>query len=225
MHSGLISHIMEYMTLNRNLHALIATTLLLQASALRAGESLEAAKASSRLPALQLRWFSSGEVPEAILAGKPVGAAESADSEAVYEKLYAAGRAPQAAEIQGNWRGSALVFARQKPLPSLPLLNLVIEAVSLKFWDGKTFSGAGGANRLLGGRLKLFGFTTEIRPSRTGTGEALALDYGSNPYPVSAIRDEVRQIAERRLLGRAYLHAPDGKDHFLFYFMLAKEDE
>jgi hypothetical protein len=182
----------------------VATALFVQASGLHAERSLEEIRGSSELPAIQ---FSA-----------------ALDSEPIYQRLYDAGRAPQQAEIQGDWRGAALIFARQKPLPSLPILNLLIEAVSLKLWEGKTFLNAGGANRFLGGRLKMFRFTTENRPSRTGSGEALALDYGSNPYPVSAVRDEVRLIADGRLLGRAYLHAPDGKDYFLFYFMLAKTE-
>jgi hypothetical protein len=152
----------------------------------------------------------------------PISAA--IDSEAIYEKLYAEGRLPEAAEIQGDWRGTALVFARRKPLPDLPIFNLLVEAVSLKLWEGKTFLENGGANRFLGGRLKLIRFSTEVRPSRTGQGQALALDYGRNPFPISAVKDEVRIVADGRLLGRAYMQIGSGKEHFLFFFMLAKTE-
>lgn len=215
------------MTTHHHILKVLVATIILQAPALRAGQSLESLRTDAQLPPLQAFSVTGKAASTDMIPGKAVGAAEATNEgslESIYEKLYAEGRAPLPAEVQGNWRGSALVFARQKPLPSLPLLNLIIEAVSLKFWDGKTFAGTEGANRLLGGRLKMFRFTTELRPSRTGSGQALALDYGRNPYPVSAIRDEVRLIADGRLLGRAYMHAPDGKDHFLFYFMLAKTE-
>ncbi|MEK7744480.1 MAG: hypothetical protein AAB578_08850 [Elusimicrobiota bacterium] len=145
------------------------------------------------------------------------------DPESIYAALYASGMPPRLADIAGDWRGEALVFARQAPLPRIPALEQILAAVSLKVWEGKSFDGQGGANRFLHGRLRLFRFAASIQNSRTGSGDALALDYSSNGYPLSSIRDEVRLLPDGRLLGRAYLHAPDGRDHFLFFFLLEKE--
>lgn len=195
--------------------AFVAVALLFQAAGARAEKSIEALRDSSELSAIEL--------PAPSLEKKPLPG-RLVDSESAYDELYAAGRAPNPAEIQGDWRGVALVFARREPLPRIPALERLIELVSLKLWEGKAFLNAGGANRFLGGRLKLFRFTTELRPSRTGSGQALGLDYGSNPYPISAVRDEVRLLADGRLLGRAYISAPDGKEHFLFYFLLARTE-
>ena len=130
---------------------------------------------------------------------------------------------PRLTDIVGDWRGKALVIARQAPLPRIPALEDLLAAVSLRLWEGKSFDGQGGANRFLHGRLRLFRFAASIQSSRTGSGDALALDYSSNGYPLSAIRDEVRLLPDGRLLGRAYLQAPDGADHFLFFFLLEKE--
>ncbi|MEK9146324.1 MAG: hypothetical protein AAB339_12015 [Elusimicrobiota bacterium] len=146
------------------------------------------------------------------------------DPHSIYAALYASGMPPRLADIAGDWRGEALVFARQAPLPRIPALEQILAAVSLKIWEGKSFDGQGGANRFLHGRLRLFRFSASIQASRTGSGDALALDYSSNGYPLSAIRDEVRLLPDGRLLGRAYLHAPEGRDHFLFFFLLEKEE-
>lgn len=140
------------------------------------------------------------------------------------DELYAAGKAPSIQGIQGNLSGRVLA---SPGLGALSTLTGALTPPELFPWRGKTFratsaAGGEGFNRLLG-NVKIAPFKYYLGPSRAGDFKALHLDYGQpgNLWPISHLRDELREIAPGLYLGQAYLEA-FGRQTKLVYFALEK---
>jgi len=97
-------------------------------------------------------------------------------------------------------------------------------------WRGKSFTAhdrarGEGINRVFGDRRprRWFRFQTFVAPSRAGAFDAFQLDYDNpdNPALISAIKDEVRQVAPGLFLGLAYFMWRK-KPRLVLYFGLAR---
>lgn len=137
-------------------------------------------------------------------------------------RLYAAGRTPQVARVRGDFRGKVLATPA---LGGFSSLTGVLTPAELSIWKGKSFEPTSakegrGHNRLVG-QIEFGNFRFYVGPSRAGSFKALQLDYGQpgNPWPISAIRDEIREIAPGLLLGQAYLQV-GASEKLLFYWAL-----
>jgi hypothetical protein len=122
-------------------------------------------------------------------------------------KIYGAGRATDPAELGDAPRGSLLALAAGADvfLVFRPVLRAL--AAGLMPWQGKTFDHGGnsGQNVVLG--QKLLRFHAEVGPSHLDNRPALVLTYAEpaygNPWPLSAVRDELRTVAPGIAIGPA----------------------
>jgi hypothetical protein len=122
-------------------------------------------------------------------------------------KIYGAGRAADPAELGPAPRGRllALVPTSDVFLAVRPLIRAL--ATDLLPWRGKTFDhgGTSGQNVILG--RGAFRFQAEVGPSALDGLPALLLSYDApahkNPWPVSAIRDELRAVGKGVAIGPA----------------------
>jgi hypothetical protein len=124
-------------------------------------------------------------------------------------KIFGAARATDPAELGDAPRGRLLAFSPGADvfLAFRPLLRGL--ATDLLPWRGKTFDHGGnsGQNVVLGRRV--FRFQAEVGPSQLDGRPALVLTYDlpayENPWPIRALRDELRTVAEGIAIGPALL--------------------
>jgi hypothetical protein len=143
------------------------------------------------------------------------------------ERLYERARVPDLAAIHGDLKGRMLAWANAPQRVNRLLLRL---ARSPRFpWRGKSFASHGsgrgeGANRVFLDRWKLFRFETSIGPSRAGPFNAVQLNYDlpSNPAPIRAIKDEIREISPGLYLGQAYANLRKGPRLVLYFALSAR---
>jgi hypothetical protein len=138
-------------------------------------------------------------------------------------QMYEDGHVADPGELGDAPRGRLLAL---EPGSELFLLTRpVVRALGkdLLPWRGKTFDHGGnsGQNVVLGKRV--FRFRTEVGPSEVDGQPTLVLRYdgGKNPWPVSAIVDELRGIGEGIAIGPAYL-AAGGKKRLLLWWGLER---
>jgi len=123
-------------------------------------------------------------------------------------KIFGAGKATDPAELGESPRGRLLAIAAGADVFLLfrPLLRGASE-YGLLPWRGKTFDHGGnsGQNVVLG--RKLARFHAEVGPSHLDGRPALALTYDlpayGNPWPLRAVRDELRTVAPGIAIGPA----------------------
>jgi hypothetical protein len=122
---------------------------------------------------------------------------------------YLGGRPADPADLGDAPHGRLLAFEPGQSVFMLTRSFLQGAAGSDLFpWRGKTFDHGGnsGQNRLYGRHA--FRFRTEVAPSSVDGQPTLLLSYDDpafkNPWPVRAIRDELRTIAPGLAIGPAY---------------------
>lgn len=113
-----------------------------------------------------------------------------------------------------------------EPAAELFLLTRpIVRAVAnhLVPWRGKTFDHGGNSGQNVVFGKKVVRFRAEVGPSEIDGQPTLALRYDGfgNPWPVSAIFDELRMIGEGIALGNAYLVA-GGRKHLLLWWGLER---
>jgi hypothetical protein len=136
-------------------------------------------------------------------------------------KIYQTGRPADPAELGSAPRGRILAIDPMEPAYMLtrPLVELL--ARDWMPWKGKEFELGGneGANILLGRRVARF--RTEIAPSDIDGQLTLSLSYADpafkNPWPVSAIRDELRTIASGVAIGPAFFESRGRRVPWLWF--------
>jgi hypothetical protein len=152
---------------------------------------------------------------EAIGASGAAGAYETAEPASLDElrgahpsllrDLYCGGRPADPTRL-GAARGALLAFEPVGGILSPPPALVALLSRHLP-WRGKAFApdGSGGANMLL--RWRLVRFACAPGPSEIDGQPTLLLRYDGigNPWPVSAVADELRQVGERVCLGPASL--------------------
>ena len=127
-------------------------------------------------------------------------------------ELFVAARPTDPAELGDAPRGRLLAFApgAEVFLAFRPLLRAL--GGGLMPWRGKTFDHGGnsGQNVLLNRRA--FRFQAEVALSRLDGRPALALTYDApahgNPWPISALRDELRTVGPGVAIGPAFFLPP-----------------
>lgn len=138
-------------------------------------------------------------------------------------EIYGQARATDPAELGDAPRGRLLAAV---PGADLFLLTRPIFrglATDLLPWRGKVFDHGGnsGQNVVFGQRM--LRFSAEVGPSVIDGRPALILDYGvaayHNPWPVRALRDELRTVGEGIAIGPAVLTGV-GEARPLFWFGL-----
>ena len=126
---------------------------------------------------------------------------------------------PEQSQPRGDLAGRFLGFAHGGP--GIDQLAGLFGAISMDVWLGKTFRPDGkGYNRILRDTGAIAPFDTKLGPSRTGTGDALHLEYA---FPFSQlIKDEIREVAPGVYLGVAYARVNPLKEEYVpaFYFGL-----
>jgi hypothetical protein len=123
-------------------------------------------------------------------------------------KIFGAARATDPAELGQEPRGRLLAIAPATSfvLALRPFLRGISEHGLLP-WRGKTFDHGGnsGQNVVLG--KKVVRFHAEVGPSHLDGRPALALTYDlpayANPWPLRAVRDELRTVAPGIAIGPA----------------------
>lgn len=135
------------------------------------------------------------------------------------DKIYRQARATDPAELGDAPRGRVLAFERGADLYLItrPLVRAL--ATDLLPWRGKVFDHGGnsGQNVVLG--KKVLRFHAEIAASAIDGRPALVLDYAAhpNPWPVRALRDELRTVGSGIAIGPALA---SGSSRPLFWFGL-----
>jgi len=136
-------------------------------------------------------------------------------------KIYQTGKPADPAELGSAPRGRILAI---EPMVSVYMLTRpVLELIARDWmpWQGKDFDQGGnaGANIVFGRRVVRFG--TDIAPSEIDGQPTLVLNYGDpafkNPWPVSAIRDELRTIASGLAIGPAFFETRGRRIAWLWF--------
>lgn len=125
------------------------------------------------------------------------------------EEIYRGGTAldPQLLGDAPKGRLLAMVPGSNAFLLTRPFMRML--ANDLFPWRGKTFDHGGnsGTNRIYGAHL--FRFQVKSAPSRVDDKPTLELDYSpasyKNPWPVNAIKDELRLVGDGIAIGPAYI--------------------
>jgi len=140
-------------------------------------------------------------------------------------KMYRNGRPADPAELGDHPRGRILAIEAAGDL--FLMIRPIVRALATDAfpWKGKVFDHGGnaGQNVVLG--KPMLRFRTELGPSEVDGKPTLVLLYDSdafkNPWPVRAIRDELRSIGPRIAIGPAYITLPSGGRRCLLWFGLA----
>lgn len=144
--------------------------------------------------------------------------------------LYREAQVPNLGDLDGRLVGRMLtVPGLDNPAVARTLRGFA--ASGMFPWQGKTFEARGdgtgkGINRVLGDRKNWFRFDTFIGASRAGDFDSVHLNYDnpSNPAPIRAIKDEVREVAPGIWLGLAYLRLPGGTYQRALFFALTNHE-
>jgi hypothetical protein len=137
------------------------------------------------------------------------------------KELFAALPAPDAAFRHGFFRASFVgpFWYRLSGFPSVHLSGL-------PHWQGKAFLTPDSATNILRkgeGTVQALSMTVVTLPSLIDGEPVVALQYGKEaPFPWRHVRDELRVIDERTLLGITKVDLPILR-HFAFPFLLERE--
>jgi hypothetical protein len=139
------------------------------------------------------------------------------------EALYLRAKAPHSLEaLDGEPRGYLLDVAGLSRTPLASLVRLLGTSASLP-WEGKTFRGEGGGRGEGINRMRPLGevapFVTSIEASAIDGAPCVVLDYGqaANPWPIRAIRDELREVSPGLLFGPAMVELWGRRVTFLYF--------
>jgi hypothetical protein len=140
-------------------------------------------------------------------------------------EIYLTGRATDPAELGDAPRGRLLALSPGAGvfLALRPLLRGL--ATDLLPWQGKVFDHGGnsGQNVVLGRRV--LRFRAEEGPSEVDGRPALLLTYDApahgNPWPVRAVKDELRTVGDGIAIGPAFFAAPHGLVQLLWFGLTA----
>ena len=140
-------------------------------------------------------------------------------------KIYGAGRPTDPAELGDAPRGRLLAFmpGADMFLVLRPLVRGL--ATDLLPWRGKVFDHGGnsGQNVVLGRRV--YRFQAEGGPSEIDGEPALVLRYDApahgNPWPVRALKDELRTVGDGIAIGPAFFMGPTGAVPLLWFGLTA----
>jgi hypothetical protein len=140
-------------------------------------------------------------------------------------ELFAAGRATDPAELGDAPRGKVLAFAHGADV--FLVFRPILRALASGFmpWRGKTFDHGGNSGQNVLVDRRAFRFQAEVAASQLDGRPALALTYDAaphgNPWPVSALRDELRTVGPGVAIGPAFFLATGGSAPIaLFWFGL-----
>ena len=139
-------------------------------------------------------------------------------------KMYRAGRPADPAELGDAPRGRVLTLEAG---PDLFLLTRpIIRALGTDSfpWKGKVFDHGGNAGQNVVFGKTMLRFRTEVGPSDVDGKPTLILLYDSpafkNPWPIRAIRDELRSIGPKIAIGPAFMTVGGGARRCLLWFGL-----
>jgi hypothetical protein len=138
-------------------------------------------------------------------------------------RIFGAGRAADPSELGDAPRGRLLAFAQGADvfLAFRPLLRAL--AGDGLPWRGKTFDHGGNSGQNVVFGRGVFRFRAEVSASQLDGLPALVLTYDvpahKNPWPVRAVRDELRAVGPGVAIGPAFL-ALGGAPRALFWFGL-----
>lgn len=140
------------------------------------------------------------------------------------DKVFKDGVCPELRELEGDYVGHNLVFAKGVLHPATERVFEMLMWLWLRVWRGKTFEEGKGANivSIPPFRLSILKFTMRKAFSIEDGSEILEFDYDlkENPPLVRRVRDEVKRVGENLYLGRAYMKL---KDYVPFaYFVLVR---
>jgi hypothetical protein len=179
--------------------------------------------AAARRPGTQIASLDSlvGAHPDALLdlfgAGLPTDPSDPAGLDG--------GSGPRTPGLGDAPRGRLLAFALGADvfLAFRPLLRAL--AGDLMPWRGKSFDHGGNSGQDLLLDRRVFRFQAEVGPSKIDGRPALVLTYDSaahgNPWPIRAIRDELRTVGPGVAIGPALFQPPgSGAPVSLFWFGL-----
>jgi hypothetical protein len=135
--------------------------------------------------------------------------------------IYGSGKPCDPAELGDAPRGRLLSFERGAA--AYMLLRPIARALGGDWmpWKGKEFDHGGnsGTNLLLGKRV--LRFRAEVGASELDGLPSLVLSYGErafkNPWPVSAIRDELRTVGDGVAIGVAQMRVGSGWTPLLWF--------
>lgn len=141
------------------------------------------------------------------------------------EQIYAAGRPADPAELGDTPRGRLLAFhpTAGVHLATRPLVSAL--ASDWMPWKGNEFDHGGnsGTNVVFGS--KICRFKAQLAPSEVDGMPTLALTYGEkafrNPWPVSAIKDELRTVGNGFAIGPVLMKWKD-RWRILLWFGLSR---
>jgi len=135
--------------------------------------------------------------------------------------LYSAGKPADPAELGDAPHGRilSLELGAQAYMLTRPALSFL--ARDWLPWKGKEFDHGGNSGTNLIGDRRVLRFRAEVGPSELDGLPTLVLRYGEkafrNPWPVSAVRDELRMIADGIAIGPAMLERRSGPIQLLWF--------
>lgn len=134
--------------------------------------------------------------------------------------LYARGRAPQLGVLAGPVRGRLLAIPAIASLPVVGgLLTLAFRQIAGRLgglWRGKSFSSPDAPHRIHGRNrflsFEALPFEGHVERGALDHEETLVLRYdqATNPRPVRALVDELREVGRGLYLGPAWFRGPNG---------------
>jgi hypothetical protein len=144
-------------------------------------------------------------------------------STAELESLYAEASAPDSVEaLDGEPRGIILAVPGLDREPMAGLLGRLARLDGLP-WQGKTFRSHDEARGEGKNRFRWLGelaaFETSIGPSALDGAPCVRLNYGvaGNPWPIRAVRDELREVSPGLFFGPGMLEVAGRPRTFLYF--------
>lgn len=136
------------------------------------------------------------------------------------QSLFAGGVATDPAELGFAPRGRLLALAQAREVNALarPILRALAGPLP---WRGKVFHADRSGANVVGG-LNVAPFRYENAGSDVDGGEALVLRYDDQPWPLRAIHDELRTVADGVAIGPIVLEA-GGSRRVIGWFGLERD--
>ncbi|WP_437735997.1 hypothetical protein [Sorangium sp. So ce1335] len=136
-------------------------------------------------------------------------------------QIYGAGKPADPAELGDAPRGRLLAL---QPTAGVHLATRpLMKALASRWmpWKGNEFDHGGNSGTNLVFGSKVWRFKAQLLPSELDGAPTLALTYGErafgNPWPVSALKDELRTVAPGVALGPMLLKWQDRWHHVLWF--------